>query len=367
VSCLVVSLGSWILRRLREGRRCDARRRFASVLSCVFTKLVYAICGIFGRRHDARCRFASIVSYSVSMLLLTWFGIEVGVATVGVATLSVDSTKCRRVSRGSSTINIWDIVGVATVGVATLGVGLSASCLVALLGSSAQKMASCVGVAMPIVGVLVVGSCHVICHPERHVSLIMEKIIPKPKIFTETRTQASFRVWHLSSCNLLSEINKFCLGAVLLLCLVLELHKTYSSGLEPGTDLCYGVCFYNLLFETNNFGLGAVLLLCLVSELQKTSSLRIESKTIFRGSGLYFCNLLFETNNFGPSAILLSCLVSELTGNALRGNQTQDTFSEFWPSYDLFLVSRNKHAKFGANRYIRSRATSINPQFQLYM
>jgi hypothetical protein len=89
-------------------------------------------------------------------------------------------------------------VGVATIGVATLGVGMSASCLVALIGYSTQKMASSVGVATPIVGTLVVGS-YVLC-----------------------------------SCNLLPETNKFCLD-VLLLCLVLELHKTSSSGLEPST------------------------------------------------------------------------------------------------------------------------------------
>jgi hypothetical protein len=75
--------------------------------------------------------------------------------------------------------------------------------------------------------------CH-LCHPD-HVSLnIIETIIPKPKIFTETRTQDSLRVCVRSSCNL-SETNKFCLGTVLLLCLVLELHKTSSSGLEPRT------------------------------------------------------------------------------------------------------------------------------------
>jgi hypothetical protein len=138
VSCLVVSLRSWILSRLRDDRRCHAwrhfatvlscgfpgfmhavygiscrrrggRRRFASVFSCAFTKLMYAICGIFCRRLDARCRFVGIVSYGVSMLLLAWFGFEVGVSTVGVATLSVGSImSCRRASQGSSTVHIWN-------------------------------------------------------------------------------------------------------------------------------------------------------------------------------------------------------------------------------------------------------------------
>jgi hypothetical protein len=69
----------------------------------------------------------------------------------------------------------------------------------------------------------------------RIVEYYRKKIIPKPKIFTESRTQDSFRVCDFSSCNLLSDKNKFCLDAVLLLCLVLELHKTSSSGLEPRT------------------------------------------------------------------------------------------------------------------------------------
>jgi hypothetical protein len=90
-------------------RRCDARRQFANVLSCSFTKLMYALYGIFCRRLDARCRVLSIVSYGVSMLL-AWFGIEVGVATVSVATLSVGSIMCRRASRGSSTVRIWNIL-----------------------------------------------------------------------------------------------------------------------------------------------------------------------------------------------------------------------------------------------------------------
>jgi hypothetical protein len=147
-SYLVVSQGSWILSRLRDDMRCDARRRdgwrrfysvlscgllwfmyivygilnphrhdrhrdarrrFASVFSCAFTKLMYATNGMFCRRLDARCPFVSIVSHGVSMLLLAWFGIEVGVATVVVATLSVSSSmSCRWASRGSSTIHIWN-------------------------------------------------------------------------------------------------------------------------------------------------------------------------------------------------------------------------------------------------------------------
>jgi hypothetical protein len=122
-------------------------------------------------------------------------------------------------------------VGVGTVGVATLGV---VSCGIPRLIT--QNMASCVGIAMPIVGAVVVVS-YVSCRVEGYVSLnIMVRITPKPKIFTDARTQDSFQVCFLSSCNHLSEWNKFWLGAVLLLCLVLELHKSSSLGLERRTD-----------------------------------------------------------------------------------------------------------------------------------
>jgi hypothetical protein len=113
-SCILVSLGSWILSRLLYDSRSDARRRFASIVSCGFPRLMYALCEILNRRHDdkrcdsrrrcasvfycafaklmyavygilcrrldSRCRFVSIVSYVFSMLLTDWFGIEVCVA-----------------------------------------------------------------------------------------------------------------------------------------------------------------------------------------------------------------------------------------------------------------------------------------------
>jgi hypothetical protein len=88
--------------------------------------------------------------------------------------------------------------------------------------------------------------------------------IPKPNIFTETRT------------------HNFGLGAAFLSCLVSELQKPSSPGIEPGTVFwSCGVCFCNLLVQTNNFDHGTVLLSCLVSELQKPSSSGIELSTIF--------------------------------------------------------------------------------------
>jgi hypothetical protein len=103
-----------------------------------------------------------------------------------------------------------------------------------VLGSSAQNMVFCAGVATPIVRAVVEVS-YVSCRMLSRGSHIVEyyrKIIPKPKIFTDNRTQDSFR-----HC---------------------------------------GVCFYNLFFETNNFDLGSILLSCLVSELQEPPSPGIE-------------------------------------------------------------------------------------------
>jgi hypothetical protein len=82
------------------------------------------------------------------------------------------------------------------------------------------------------------------------------------------------------------------------------------------------------------------------------ASLGIELRTFFWSSGLCFCILLLETNNFS-----LGVLSFRATGNALTGNRTETLFRSFEPAV-LFLVSRNKHAKFGANRYIRSQAIS---------
>jgi hypothetical protein len=242
---------------------------------------------------------------------------------------------------------------------------------------------------------------------------IIGKLIPSPTIFTETRTQGSFRVCDLSSCNVLAEMNKFCLGTILLSYLVSKLQKPSSSGLEARTVFrCCGFCSCNLLAEKNNFSLGTVLQSSLVSKILKPPSPGIEPRTVFRGCYLCFCNLLFVTNNFGLDAVLLSCLVSEqqkpcspgikprtvfwgcglfsllsplrnkqlwpwhhssitisfrATGTAFTEKQTQDTFPEFWPSYVLFLVSRNKHAKFGVNKFIPSQAISVRTNILINM
>jgi hypothetical protein len=82
--------------------RHTARRQFASVVSYGLPGLMCATFGTLSRRRDARPRLASVVSYSIPRLIYA----------------------------------VYEVFRRGTRGVATLDVGLPASCLVALLGSS---------------------------------------------------------------------------------------------------------------------------------------------------------------------------------------------------------------------------------------
>lgn len=133
-------------------------------------------------------------------------------------TLSVGSIMYHSETRGSSTIFTDHFFGVEAVGVATFGVGLSASLLIVFLRSSAQNWTSCFGMSNPIFGDLVLDS-YVSCRMSSREPRTFEcyrKIIPRPKVFYETQTQNSFRICNCSSCYLLSETYKFCLGTALL-------------------------------------------------------------------------------------------------------------------------------------------------------
>jgi hypothetical protein len=67
-----------------------------------------------------------------------------------------------------------------------------------------------------------------------YVSLnITGRIIPKPSIFTGTGTQDRFWVSDLCSCNLLAETNNFCLGAIILSCLVSKLQQHSHRDSDP--------------------------------------------------------------------------------------------------------------------------------------
>jgi hypothetical protein len=73
-------------------------------------------------------------------------------------------------------------------------------------------------------------------HSIRIIEYHRKKIfIPKTNIFTETRTQDSFRVCDLSSCYLLAETNNFVFWTILLLHVVSRIEEPPSPGFEPRT------------------------------------------------------------------------------------------------------------------------------------
>jgi hypothetical protein len=116
-------------------------------------------------------------------------------------------------------------------------------------------------------------------------------------IFSATRTQEFFR--GSAFARVISPLKKkIVFGAVLLSCLVTELQKPSSPGLEPRTDFRgYGLCSCNLLAETNNSGLGTVLLSSLVFELQKPSSPGLKPRTPFRSFNLSKLSSWFQEIN----------------------------------------------------------------------
>jgi hypothetical protein len=138
-------------------------------------------------------------------------------------------------------------VGFTTTGLATFGVEPSASCAFTKLAYATWGILyrrlclrrGCHHVLMPRNPSMGLSSwvrlCHV-SHPVGYVSLkIAEKILLTQIFSPRLKPRTTFQVYDLSSCNILSDTNKFLLHAVLPLCLVLELRKTSSSGLEPRT------------------------------------------------------------------------------------------------------------------------------------
>jgi hypothetical protein len=127
-------------------------------------------------------------------------------------------------------------VGVATPIVAAFFVGLQVSCRVSSRGpriveyhrkwlslnpkSSPRLEPSTVFGFVTLVPVM--------CSPKQFCSLrrsIVLSFRATKTFFIGTRTQDSFQVCDLSSCNLLAETNKFCLGALLISCLVSEVQE----------------------------------------------------------------------------------------------------------------------------------------------
>jgi hypothetical protein len=169
--------------------------------------------------------------------------------------------------------------------------------------------------------------------------------------------RASFWVCDLKSCNLRAESNKFCLGAILP-CLVSEKQKPSSPEIEPWTAFGVVALFQSSLLRNKQLCSWRRCLSCSILEQHKQSSPGIGPRAIFLVYGLCFCNPLFGTNNFVLGAVLLSYLVSELQATPSPGIDLSVLCPEILHSYVLFLISRNKSAKIGGNRYIPSRAIS---------
>jgi hypothetical protein len=163
----------------------------------------------------------------------------------------------------------------------------------------------------------------------------------------------------------------------------------HFSGIRT-QKICSGLwlCFCNLLFEAINSGPGAISLLSLFSATE-TILAGNQTKDSVQGSKLFVPIISSsKQNNFGLGAVHQesnseeSCsglcpsfphyplrdkqcwsrhhfsitLYFPAAGIAVTGKYKQNAFSEqIFAPYVLFLVSRNKQAKSGAHRRIRSR------------
>jgi hypothetical protein len=67
-----------------------------------------------------------------------------------------------------------------------------------------------------------------------------------------------------------------------------------------------------------------------------------------QGCGLCFCNLLSKTTLVLSILLFLVFELQEQPSPALELR----IFLKFWPFWNFFLVTRNRHAKFGANQFI---------------
>jgi hypothetical protein len=136
-----------------------------------------------------------------------------------------------------------------------------------------------------------------------------------------------------------------------LLLLSPSLTETSSLRQESRAFLVCDLSSYNILAKTNNFILCASLLLCLIPELQKKLTWTRTQYTLC-GYGHWNCNLLVKTNNFGVGDFVM-CSLSKILKTPSPDFEITSQFSVFWPSQNLFRISKNKHAKFGANQYFR--------------
>jgi hypothetical protein len=137
----------------------------------------------------------------------------------------------------------------------------------------------------------------------------------------------------------------------------LSLNQTSSRGLEPRTVFSF-VTLVPVIISPKQTTLDLAPFFYRAWFPSNRNRLRRESNP-----GQFFGFMAF-VSVLSSSKQLLSWRRSSIvvsfraTGPALTGNRTQDTFPEFWPFYVFFLVSRKRHAKFGANWFIRPRDIS---------
>jgi hypothetical protein len=194
---------------------------------------------------------------------------------------------------------------------------------------------------------------------------------------------------------MLAKTNNTGLGNLLLSSLVSK--KTLSPGLELmifflGGGGC-GLCSCNILAETNN---ASLLLSCLVSELQKPSSSGIESTTDFRSCDLCYCNFLAEINNlvlapffflvlgvvafvavisaskqitFRLGAVFRLCLVSELQELPSPGLELRTVLRSLDLSEMSFWFQGVSMRSLAQNAFSSYKRTYLHtyPQFQFYI
>jgi hypothetical protein len=305
-------------------------------------------------------------------------------------------------------------VGVATKIVATLGVGLPASCRMTSLGLSTLHMESYVVVTL---GVGLPASCHgdpmfllawFAILSRRRFASVVSNIIPSliSALNGVSVGVATLGIALPALCRVayrgfatVSVVNVGVFGSIMSCGVPISswLHLEYWVG-----DATVGVFFsascrmaflgFSTLFMESCVGVttigvatpGVVLSAscCMAS---RRSSSHVECCVGFGMMGVASLGLGLPASCDMPS--LGSSLYSEsplrnkqlwswrrssamlsfrATRTTFTGNRTLDNFPEFWPSCILFLVSREKHAKFGVIRFYHSRAISKHTYIQTW-
>jgi hypothetical protein len=125
------------------------------------------------------------------------------------------------------------------------------------------------------------------------------------------------------SKNVLPEKNNFGLIHAPLSCLVSEVQKTPSSGLEPRT-IFSGLCALFLSSRRRNEQFSSKLCSSVFLSFQATDDIIVKTNSgQFWVHNLRSCNLIVQFLSYVYSSVLLS---PRGTGNIVTGTRTQDSF-----------------------------------------